>query len=265
MKLDFAFFTASAITLACADGVAVNYSNHPAGSSAHAGLQSNASHPLHYSRQLTNPGAQESYTCQSTFVDFSDPSALSKFDVQWCPQNSYQTGSSVAWRLTPECGTTMVYPWDFQFGKIEARIRVAPGSGVVTTILLAGSAPSDEIDWEWVGKDTWTAQSMYFVKGQRVDPNAQYVHTPGDVAQDMAGGFHDYAIELTQDSVKWYIDNWLTRTLPRVDGVPFPATASRARMGVWDGSQTSGWAGSVDWSNGPFTAEMQWFRFTPYC
>ncbi|KAJ1883077.1 transglycosylase [Coemansia sp. RSA 486] len=200
-----------------------------------------------------------------TFVDFSDPSALSKFDVQWCPQNSYQTGSSVAWRLTPECGTTMVYPWDFQFGKIEARIRVAPGSGVVTTILLAGSAPSDEIDWEWVGKDTWTAQSMYFVKGQRVDPNAQYVHTPGDVAQDMAGGFHDYAIELTQDSVKWYIDNWLTRTLPRVDGVPFPATASRARMGVWDGSQTSGWAGSVDWSNGPFTAEMQWFRFTPYC
>ncbi|KAJ2306397.1 hypothetical protein IWW52_006233, partial [Coemansia sp. RSA 2704] len=100
--------------------------------------------------------------------------------------------------------------------------------GVVSSFLLAGPAPSDELDWEWVGKDTWTAQSMYFVKGQRVDPNAQYVHTPGDTPQDMAGGFHNYAIEVNPDSIKWYIDNWLTRTLPKVNGVPFPSQAGEA-------------------------------------
>ncbi|KAJ2253190.1 hypothetical protein GGI13_002841 [Coemansia sp. RSA 455] len=112
---------------------------------------------------------------------------------------------------------------------------------------------------------TYTVQSMYFVKGQRVDPNAAFVHTPGDTPQNIEAGFHNYAIELNKDSVKWYIDDWLTRTLPKLDGVPFPSGASRARMGVWDGSQTSGWAGTVDWNQGPFTAEMQWFKFTPYC
>ncbi|KAJ1990768.1 transglycosylase [Coemansia umbellata] len=179
--------------------------------------------------------------------------------------NTYQENGSLVWRLTSECGTTIVYPWDFHYGRIEGRIRMAPGSGVVTSLLLAGPAPSDELDWEWVGKDTWTAQSMYFVKGQRVDPNAQYFHTPGNTAQEMSAGFHNYAIEITKNSINWYIDNWLTRTLPKLDNVPFPSDASRARMGIWDGTQTSGWAGAVDWSQGPFTAEMQWFNFTPYC
>ncbi|KAJ2801105.1 hypothetical protein H4R20_003808 [Coemansia guatemalensis] len=198
-------------------------------------------------------------------LDFSDPSALSKLTAEWCPQNAYQANNALVWRLTPECGTTVVYPHDIQYGKIEGRIRIARGSGVVTTILLAGPAPSDEIDWEWVGKDTWTAQSMYFVKGQRVDPAAQFVHTPGDTAQDMSAGFHNYAIEINKESIKWYIDDWLTRTLPKVPGVPFPSDASRIRMGVWDGTQSGDWAGTTDWRNSPFLAEMQWLRITPYC
>ncbi|KAJ2853541.1 transglycosylase [Coemansia erecta] len=205
------------------------------------------------------------FTCDSAYINFSDPKALGKFNIEWCPQNVYQSNGTLSWRLSSECGTTISYPWDFQYGKIEGRIRMAPGSGVVTTMLLAGPAPADELDWEWVGKDTWTAQSMYFVKGQRVDPNAQYFHTPGNVAQDMSTGFHNYAIEVNKDSIKWYIDNWLTRTLPKSSGVPFPSAASGARMGVWDGSQTSGWAGTVNWAQGPFVAEMQWFKFTPYC
>ncbi|KAI7817945.1 concanavalin A-like lectin/glucanase domain-containing protein [Kickxella alabastrina] len=180
-----------------------------------------------------------------SFIDFTDREALGKFNVEWCPQNTYQTQNSVVWRLTPECGTTIVFPWDFQYGKIEGRIRAAHGSGVVST-------PADELDWEWVGRDTLTAQSMYF----RVDPVPQYLNTPGD----MAAGFHNYAIELNKDSVKWYIDDWLVRTLPVSMGVPFPVGASRPRMGVWDGTQNQrlGW----HW---PFTAEMQWFKFTPYC
>ncbi|KAJ1952071.1 hypothetical protein GGI12_006339, partial [Dipsacomyces acuminosporus] len=117
---------------------------------------------------------------------------------------------------------------------IEARIRMAPGSGVVSSLLLAGPAPSDEIDWEWVGKDTKTAQSMYFVKGTRVDKLPEYFHTPGSFPADMSTSFHNYAIELNPDSVKWYIDDWRTRTLSRTSGAGFPADASRVRMGIWD-------------------------------
>ncbi|KAJ2910154.1 hypothetical protein GGI21_001155, partial [Coemansia aciculifera] len=68
------------------------------------------------------------YTCKNDFIDFSQANAMSKFSFIWCPQNAYQTSNSVVWRLTPECGTTMVYPWDFKYGRIEGRIRIGATS-----------------------------------------------------------------------------------------------------------------------------------------
>ncbi|KAI8318851.1 concanavalin A-like lectin/glucanase [Martensiomyces pterosporus] len=207
------------------------------------------------------------FTCKSAYIDFSDPTALSKFTIDWCPQNAYQTNNSVVWRLTPDCGTTMIYPHDFHYGKIEGHIRISSGSGVVTTMILLGPPPSDEIDLEWVGKDTTTVQTMYYVQSERVAdsiPGAFKIGGPGAGDGDMSTSFHDYAIELNKDSIKWYIDGQMCREL-RKTGNQFPTNASRARMGIWDGTQTSGWAGTVDWSKGPFTAEMKWFRFTPYC
>ncbi|KAJ2854758.1 transglycosylase [Coemansia erecta] len=188
---------------------------------------------------------------------------MSKFNFVWCPENAYQTGNSVVWKLTELCGTTMVYPWDFHYGKIEARVRMGGGSGVVTAMLLLGPAPSDEIDFEWVGKDTTHVQTMYYVQAHRVDVLPE-VFGASQTSGDLSTTFQNYAIELNKDSVKWYLNGILLRTLEK-GTQEFPSDASRARMGIWDGSQTSGWAGTVDWSQGPFTAEMQWFNFTPYC
>ncbi|KAJ1800576.1 putative glycosidase CRH2 [Coemansia sp. RSA 2399] len=208
------------------------------------------------------PSGRE-YTCTSEYIDFSNSDAMSKFDFVWCPENAYQTENSVVWRLTESCGTTMVYPWDFYYGKIEARVRMGGGSGVVTAMLLLGPAPSDEIDLEWVGKDTTHVQTMYYVQAHRVDDLPE-VFGASQTSGDLSTTFQDYAIELNEDSVKWYLNGILLRTLEK-GTQEFPSDASRARMGIWDGSQTSGWAGTVDWSQGPFTAEMQWFNFTPYC
>ncbi|KAJ2237671.1 transglycosylase [Coemansia sp. RSA 1722] len=206
------------------------------------------------------------YTCNSEYIDFSQGGAMDKFSFVWCPQNAYQTGDSVVWRLTQECGTTMVYPWDFHYGKIEGRIRIGGGSGVVTSMLLLGPAPSDEIDFEWVGKATTQTQTMYYVQSHRVDvlPQVFESRQQDGSSADLSSLFQNYAVELNRDNVKWYINGKVVRTLPKTSD-DFPTYASRARMGIWDGTQTSGWAGTVDWSHGPFTAEMQWFNFTPYC
>ncbi|KAJ2854198.1 putative glycosidase CRH2 [Coemansia erecta] len=206
------------------------------------------------------------YSCKSEFIDFSKSGALDKFSFVWCPQNAYQTGNSVVWRLTQECGTTMVYPWDFHYGKVEGRIRIGGGSGVVTSMLLLGPPPSDEIDFEWVGKAVTQTQTMYYVQSHRVDMLPQVFDSKQQdgSSADLSTSFQNYAIELNKDNVKWYINGNVVRTLPKTSD-DFPTYASRARMGIWDGTQTSGWAGTVDWSNGPFTAEMQWFNFTSYC
>ncbi|KAJ2613288.1 CRH- protein [Coemansia sp. RSA 1365] len=204
------------------------------------------------------------YTCKSEYIDFSQSDAMSKFSFVWCPQNAYQTQNSVVWKLTQECGTTMVYPWDFHYGRIEARVRIGAGSGVVTALLLLGPAPSDEIDFEWVGQDLTHVQTMYYVQAHRVDATSQAFGVSQHKDSDLSTTYQDYAIELRKDSVKWYLNGGLLRTLNK-GADEFPSDASRARMGIWDGSQTGGWAGSVDWNKGPFTAEMQWFNFTPYC
>ncbi|KAJ2156844.1 putative glycosidase CRH2, partial [Coemansia sp. RSA 552] len=195
------------------------------------------------------------YTCQSEYVDFSESDAMSKFSFVWCPENAYQTQNSVVWRLTQECGTTMVYPKDFHYGRIEARIRIGGGSGVVTALLLIGPPPSDEIDFEWVGKDLTHVQTMYYVQAHRVDPLPEVFGVSQGSNKDLSTSFQDYAIELREDSVKWFLNGNLLRTLKK-GSREFPSDATRAKMGIWDGTQTSGWAGAVDWGGGPFTAEM---------
>ncbi|KAJ2791256.1 putative glycosidase CRH2 [Coemansia guatemalensis] len=204
------------------------------------------------------------YTCKSEYIDFSKSDAMSKFSFVWCPENAYQTQDSVVWKLTQQCGTTMVYPWDFHYGRIEARVRIGAGSGVVTALLLLGPAPSDEIDFEWVGRDLTHVQTMYYVQAHRIEATSQAFGISQNKDSDLSTTYQDYAIELLEDSVKWYLNGKLLRTLNK-GADEFPSDASRAKMGIWDGTQTGGWAGSVDWSKGPFTAEMQWFNFTPYC
>ncbi|KAJ2454665.1 putative glycosidase CRH2 [Coemansia sp. RSA 2336] len=206
----------------------------------------------------------KSYTCKSEFVDFSRPDAMSKFSFVWCPQNAIQTENSVKWVLTQSCGTTMVYPWDFKQGRIEARVRIGAGSGVVTALLLLGPPPSDEIDFEWVGKDTTSVQTMYYYQAHRLVPVPLVFTVDQADKQDLSTTFQNYAIELHEDKVEWFFNGKSIRVLQK-ENKYFPADATRARMGIWDGSQTSGWAGTVDWSQGQFTAEMQWFNFTPFC
>ncbi|KAJ2077845.1 putative glycosidase CRH2, partial [Coemansia sp. RSA 988] len=187
------------------------------------------------------------YTCKSEYVDFSKSDAMSKFSFVWCPQNAYQTQDSVVWRLTQECGTTMVYPWDFHYGRIEARVRIGAGSGVVTALLLLGPAPSDEIDFEWVGQDLTHVQTMYYVQAHRIEATSQAFGVSQHKDSDLSTSYQDYAIELREDSVKWYLNGGLLRTLNK-GADEFPSDASRAKMGIWDGTQTGGWAGSVDWN-----------------
>ncbi|KAJ2666792.1 transglycosylase [Coemansia sp. RSA 1199] len=208
--------------------------------------------------------SDKAYTCKSEFVDFSKSDAMSKFSFVWCPENAQQTSNSVVWTLTQSCGTTMVYPWDFHQGRVEARIRIGPGSGVVTALLLLGPAPADEIDFEWVGKDPTHVQTMYYVQAHRVEAMPHVFGVSQGEGEDLTTSFQNYAIELLDNSVKWYLNGNLIRTLTK-EKAYFPSDATRARMGIWDGSQTSGWAGTVDWNQAPFTAEMQWFNFTPYC
>ncbi|KAJ1918213.1 hypothetical protein H4219_002770 [Mycoemilia scoparia] len=205
-------------------------------------------------------------TCNEETIDFSQESSLDQVNLSWCPHNTYIKDGAMHWRLTQECGTTVLYPKTLKYGKVEGRIKSAAGSGVVTAFLLIGPAPSDEIDFEWVGKSTDSVQSMYYVLAHAIDVNPQMHRAMnGSSAADMTSTYHNYALELKEDEVNWYLDGTKVRSIKNSPPTPFPSSANQVRMGIWDGTHTSGWAGAVDWSKGPFEASIQWLKFTPYC
>ena len=149
-----------------------------------------------------------------------------------------------------------------------ATSRSPPGSGVVTAFSLYGSgAPgaTDEVDLECVGRDTSNIQSMYFVNGQRVGNGNQEKDIFPAQGGDLATSYHTYGIEYNDNYVKWYMDGNVGNALTNNNNGQFPASLGKFRLGLWDGTQTSGWAGTVNYNQGPFAASIKWLRYTPYC
>ncbi|KAJ1926182.1 hypothetical protein IWQ60_004022 [Tieghemiomyces parasiticus] len=201
--------------------------------------------------------------CSTKEWKFNSAADMNDFRVDWCPENAYVENGAMVWRLTPTCGTTVIYPKHMTRGRIEAVIKAGPTSGVVTAFIMQGNSPKDEIDLEWVGKDPHRVQSMYFVNGERVPGDELPGYHDCSHAADM---FHTYAIDFSPDSVSWSVDGNVVRTISRSPGQPFPNQADLLRMGVWDGSKNSFWAGVVDWNSASaYYAYMDRLSITEYC
>ncbi|OMJ22718.1 putative glycosidase CRH1 [Smittium culicis] len=183
--------------------------------------------------------------------------------IEYCPENVAIVNGIMELTLTPKCGTTVIYNVPFTLGKIEARIKMASGSGAVTAFVMLGEGlRRDEIDIEFVGLDLLNMQSMYYVGGNKVDQTSQF-HTKNI---DLSLDFHNYAIELLEDRVNWFIDGEIVRTLYKNSESTFPENAGRTtRIGIWDGSKTHGWAGTSDFSDGNKKMYVEWVSIKKYC
>ncbi|KAG0650021.1 putative glycosidase crf1 [Hyphodiscus hymeniophilus] len=213
----------------------------------------------------------------------SDPALGSTLTTDWT------TGASDDWTLAN--GTTLKYgskgaeftidkatdaptigsnKYIF-FGKVDAVILSAPGTGIVSSFILE-SDDLDEIDWEWLGSTDTSVESNFFGKGNTTDYNRAAYH---DVADPIAT-WHTYTVDWTSSYIKWSIDGNLVRTLNyddalALEGKNFPQTPMKVKMGNWVGcadaaanepsSPTYGtcqWAGGpADFSSAPFTMYVQ--------
>ncbi|KAK1961643.1 family 16 glycosyl hydrolase [Colletotrichum sublineola] len=157
---------------------------------------------------------------------------------------------------------TIETSWYFFFGRAEVLMKAAPGTGVVSSVVIE-SDDLDEVDWEWIGGKDAEVQTNYFGKGNTSSFDRGAFHT---VAASQ-GEFHNYTIDWTPDAVTWYINSNLVRTLNFADavgGMNFPQTPARLRLGIWAGGDPSNspgtieWAGgSTDYSKGPYTMTVQ--------
>ncbi|OMJ15566.1 Extracellular glycosidase CRH11 [Smittium culicis] len=201
------------------------------------------------------------------FYDFANGSGLNDIVIDSCPQNAVVKDGSLQMTLDSVCGPIFSYRKKVVTGRVDIVIKMAPESGVVTAMNFLGNN-LDEIDVEYVGVDPNRWQSMYFVRGQRVDQLAQFHNavTPGGVGANLSTSFHSYSIEILENSINWYMDGSIVRTLVKTSADTFPSGAGdQFKFGVWNGGEiATTWAGPIDFSTGPKTAYMQSLKITHY-
>ena len=155
----------------------------------------------------------------------------------------------------------------FFFGTVEVKMQAAPGTGIVSSIVLE-SDDLDEIDWEMLGGDTTQAETNYFGKGDTTTYD-RAIYYPVSSPQTTV---HTYTIDWSSSAIVFAIDGTVVRTLNYADakgGSTFPQTPMRLKLGNWAGGAPGEPAGTVEWaggatefSNGPFSMYVQSVKIT---
>ena len=157
---------------------------------------------------------------------------------------------------------------EVQYGKFEARMKMAAASGTVSSMFLyqdgseiADGRPWVEVDVEILGKNPGSFQSNIITgkAGAQVTSEKHHAISP---AADQA--FHTYAIEWTPTYVRWTVDGVEVRKTE--GGQVNDLTGTQGlRFNLWS-SESVAWVGSFDESKLPLFQFINWvkvYRYTP--
>jgi len=141
------------------------------------------------------------------------------------------------------------------YGYYEVSMQPIKNDGVVSSFFTYtgphNGDPEDEIDIEFLGKDTTKVQFNYFTDGDM--EGHVYLH---DLEFDAADGFHTYGFDWQPDSITWYVDGKAVHTAS--DNIP--TTKGRIMMNAWNGIGADNWLKPFDGKT-PLTARYQWVTY----
>jgi len=149
----------------------------------------------------------------------------------------------------------------YSYGRYEARMKTAAGSGLNTAFFTYIGPPQgvpehDEIDFEFLGKDSKTVQLNYYRKGQ-----GGHEHIV-DLGFDASEDFHDYAFDWLPEKIIWYIDGKQVHET-QTGATDIPVNPSKIYLSLWSNAPSiNKWMGPFTY-NGPYTADYEWVKFTP--
>ncbi len=174
--------------------------------------------------------------------------------------------------LKPFRGVEMRSIEALTYGKIEARARLAKGSGVVSSLVLIYTPwPADdwnELDIEYLGRyaDRVQFNSMVYLGPPTQPPVAQSV-TPTQFPQlaslgfDASADFHVYTMEWTPSAARFSVDGQLAHTWDvEIARLKLPMNIL---LTIW-ASSAADWAGPIDASSAPAAAEYDWLKVYRY-
>jgi endo-1,3-1,4-beta-glycanase ExoK len=153
------------------------------------------------------------------------------------------------------------------YGKVEASMRFASGSGIVSSLVLIYTPwpPDDwnELDIECLGNTIGEVQLNHMVNIPPADPASGHLQFPRkvDLGFDPTGAFHTYAIEWLPSSARFLVDGVVVHeAIQEVARLRLP---QNILLTIW-ASDAASWAGPIDSTTAPTSAEVDWVRVYSY-
>lgn len=144
----------------------------------------------------------------------------------------------------------------FGYGLYQVNMKPAKNPGVVSSFFTytgpTDGTPWDEIDIEFLGKDTTKVQFNYYTNGVG---NHEYVY---DLGFDASESYHTYAIDWKPNYIAWRVDGKeVYRTYNNI-----PSHPGKIMLNVWPGINVDSWLGKYDGKT-PVTASYNWMAYDP--
>lgn len=145
----------------------------------------------------------------------------------------------------------------FHYGFYEVRMKPIQNDGVVSSFFTytgpSDKNPWDEIDIEFLGKNTTQVQFNYYTNGKGQHEKLY------DLGFDATQSFHTYGFEWLPNAIHWFVDGKKVYSAT----TNIPTTPGKVMMNVWPGINVDAWLNPFN-GKVPLTAEYDWFRVTPY-
>ncbi|MPQ33988.1 glycosyl hydrolase family protein [Clostridium estertheticum] len=144
----------------------------------------------------------------------------------------------------------------YRYGLYQANMKPAKNIGIVSSFFTytgpSDGNPWDEIDIEFLGKDTTKVQFNYYTNGVG---NHEHIYNLGF---DASKSFHTYAFNWQPTYIAWLVDG---REVYRATS-NIPSHAGKIMMNLWPGTGVDSWLGAYNGAT-PINAYYDWIAYDP--
>lgn len=148
----------------------------------------------------------------------------------------------------------------YLYGRFSVKIRPSNVNGLITGIFLHRNSPHQEIDIEFLGKDTTKMLINVFynpgIEGTKLEYGYRGTPTLIELGFDAAKEFHEYEIEWRADEIYWRIDGKIIHRRVLWDPTPIPDLPMEFNINLWC-SRSRELASDLDLSRVPSTVEIK--------
>lgn len=151
---------------------------------------------------------------------------------------------------------------DYGYGSYRVSMKAIKNDGVVSSFFTytgpAMGTQWDEIDIEFLGKDTTKVQFNFFTNGVSMGSHLY------DLGFDASEGFHEYGFDWSEDAIIWYVDGEAVYQVTSSQ-YELPSTPGRIMMNVWNGKNeyTKYWLKEYDGTT-PLVARYKYMDYRPF-